>query len=114
MTAEIIKDLSLGVLTQFDVKDNQSGEFGVLRKMDAQKIIDRNKSLQNDPSFNNGYTPSRDMQFVASIPPLLYEIWAKEAGIPRKDIFGHKMTEVVRRKLNDPEWKYLRTGQGRI
>lgn len=109
---EIFTDKSLGTLTQFEILN--ANEFSVRRHMDAQKIIDRNKEDQNGGMPNKGYTPSKDMKHVARIPILFLEIWAVEAGIPAKDCFSNKMQDIVRKKLNDPEWKFLRTGMGRI
>lgn len=109
MAAEITKDYSLGTMTQFEV--TSPTDLAVRRFMDAQKVIDRNRVDQNDSSFNNGYTKSRDMKHVARIPILMLEIWAKQYGIP---VYSKAMQEITRKKLNDPDLQWLRTGRGRI
>lgn len=52
----------------------------------------------------------REAWHAATIPAYLVVKWRDE-GI---DVFNPKDYEAVRRKLNDPEYKYLRTWQGRI
>jgi hypothetical protein len=113
MAKEIITDISAnGLVTQFEIISPTA--FNVLRTQDVGGIVDANKRDQNDSSFNNGYTPSRDLKHVARIPLLVLEQWAKEAGIPRRKIYGKEMNEIIRRKLNDPDNKFLRTGLGEI
>ena len=113
MANEIIKHVSPdGLLTQFEIISPTS--FNVLRSQDVEAILDKNKADQNDSTFRNGYTESGDMKHVARIPMILLEKWAKEAGIPKRKIFGKEMNEVIRKKLNDPDNKFLRTGLGEV
>ena len=77
------------------------------RTQDVEPILELNKKLQTE---NDGYTPSRNMRRVASIPNIVLEQWMKE-GI---DIYDKNCREAVRRKLNDPEWMWLRTAPGRL
>lgn len=113
MANEIIKSTDAnGIITQFEIVSKDA--FNVLRTQDVSDILDRNKSDQNDGSFNKGYTPSGDMKHVARIPLIVLEKWAREAGIPKKDVYGRKMTDVIRKKLNDPDNKFLRTGMGEL
>lgn len=80
-------------------------------------IIDRNKNDQNDPLFNKGYTEGRDMKHVARVPLVILEQWWREENRRRATkipLYGKEMNEVIRRKLNDPDNKFLRTGLGEI
>ena len=101
-----------GLITKFEIVSDTA--FNVLRTQDVSAILDKNKEDQNDSSFNNGYTPSRDMKHVARIPLIVLEQWAKEAGIEKRKIYGKEMNEIIRRKLNDPDNKFLRTGLGEV
>lgn len=89
-------------------------KFNVMRFQDVEPILDANKRDQNDRDFLNGYTENKDMKHVARIPLVVLEQWAKEHGIRKKNIFGREMTEIIRKKLNDPDNLFLRTGLGRV
>jgi len=45
------------------------------RNIDYKPIVEHNKKLY---SQNNGYSKSKDLKRVASIPTLVLEIWSKE------------------------------------
>ena len=95
--------------TEFTIKPD--GGLEIRTFQDVEPILDANKALQNDRDFNNGYTEGNDMKHVASIPLNLLHIWAKEHGVSP---MGQEMTEIIRKKLNDPNYAYLRTGKGQI
>ena len=78
------------------------------RCADLQANLDHNVRLQNDGS--NGFSPSRDMQKVASIPLSLAEHWKKAYGV---DIFNRDHDEKILRLLNDPDLRKLRTDNGK-
>jgi hypothetical protein len=48
---------------------------------------------------------------VASIPNAVAMIWLTRYGV---DVFKKDHEPAVRRLLNDPEWRHLRTAPGRI
>lgn len=109
--SEIIKHVDeFGIITEFEIVPDDG--FRVKRTQDVQAILDANKERQNDGT--NGWTPSGDMKHVATIPLIVLEQWAKEAGIKKKDIYGQEINDLIRRKLNDPDNKFLRTGLGEI
>lgn len=113
MANDVITDVSqYGIITKFEIISPTA--FNVERTQDVQGILDRNKSDQNDRSFRNGFTESGDMKHVARIPLIVLEKWAKEVGIPKRKIYGKEMTEVIRKKLNDPDNKFFRTGLGEV
>lgn len=112
MDDKIIIPGEAGVLTEFQIIDQDT--FTVKRSQDVQYILDRNAHDRNDSSFNDGYTPGGDMKHVARIPVVILELWAQEAGIPKNEVMGRKMMEVIRAKLNDPDNEFLRTGKGKI
>lgn len=75
---------------------------------DLEANTDWNKERQNDGS--NGYSPSRDLQHVASIPVYMVELWKKLYGI---DVFNKDHEKAVIRLLNDPELRHFRTNNGK-
>jgi hypothetical protein len=96
------------------------GSDGLIETVSTQKIsdiLDQNKRDQNDSDFQNGYTPEGDMKHVARVPLVVWEHWWREENKRRSKpipIYGKEMHEVVRRKLNDPDNKFMRTGLGTI
>ena len=48
---------------------------------------------------------------VATIPNSVIVKWKQDHGI---DVFNKDHTPGIKRLLNDPEWRYLRTGTGRV
>lgn len=90
------------------IQENSHGELIIQRSQDVAPILDRNKALAND---GDGYSASRDIRRVASIPLVLVEKWKNEEGI---DLFNPDHLPAVRRKLNSPEYQYLRTAPGRL
>jgi hypothetical protein len=48
---------------------------------------------------------------VARIPVGVQHEWLKRYGV---DIYNKEQEKEVRKLLNDPEWKYLRSNEGRV
>ena len=90
------------------VKFEADGTVLIRTEQDTQGILDANHALRglND----RGYTPSGDMRRVASIPLAIVMQWAQE-GI---DVFSGEHQDRVARKLNDPDYAYLRTAPGHL
>lgn len=72
------------------------------------QILDQNIQFQNT---SDGYSPSRELQHVASIPLAVLYIWIDRYGV---DPTAKGNERLLSRLLNDPEWAYLRTGRGRL
>lgn len=49
---------------------------------DVDPILENNKRLQ---SLNDGYSPSRELRRVASVPHVVILDWCKKDGIPFRD-----------------------------
>ncbi len=79
------------------------------KTQDVEPILEDNKRLYNEPG--GGWSKSRELRRVASIPLVVAEKWMREEGI---DIFSPDHWPAIRRKLNDPEWRHLRTAPGRV
>lgn len=99
-------DPALGMADAFHY-DNSADKFAVETRQDVEPIIENNKKLAN---LNDGFTPSREMRRIASIPLVIIEKWKTELGV---DIFNKNHAQALRRLLNDPDWRYLRTSPGR-
>lgn len=85
------------------VFDDAADTFHIHRQCDVEPVLNDNKRLQ---SLNDGYTPSRDMKRVASIPLEVVALW--------KQIYGADPTErgneaLLDRLLASNEWRHLRT-----
>lgn len=76
---------------------------------DVAPVLERNKALQN--ADDRGWSPSRELRRAAAIPDIVILKWRSEEGI---DVFDPNHWPAVKRKLNDPEWRYLRTAPGRL
>lgn len=89
-------------------RDNGDGTSSVLSAQDVGSIIERNKAMAN---HNDGYTGSREMRRVASIPLVLIEKWKREEGW---DALDPDHSDKLMQKLNDPDYAFLRTAEGRL
>lgn len=72
------------------------------------QILDVNKAKQN--ADDKGWSRTREMRRVASIPFAVLDIWRGE-GIRWWD---QNHAPAVKAKLNDPQFRHLRTAPGRL
>ena len=86
--------------------DEMSDTLIVKRSQDVEPLLDLNKA-EYDPD-NKRF--NRDLHKVASIPLIVVERWLNE-GI---NVFDPAHMPLVRKKLNDPEYRFLRTKPGRL
>lgn len=86
--------------------DNEDGTITVLTEQDAQPLLDFNRARANS---SDGYTPSKDLRFAASIPAVVMEAWLKEANYD-----SNGLQELIAKRLDDPDWKWLRTADFRV
>lgn len=89
----------------FDLDDDK---ITIRRSVDVEPRIEANKKLQG---AGDGYTPSRDMRRIASIPLGVVEMWRTVDGI---NIYDRNHWKAVMRKLRDPDWRWLKTVDGPI
>lgn len=79
---------------------------------DVAPILEQNKKAM---TANDGYSPSRDLRRVASIPYAIMHKWLNEEGFWAMD--ADKDPDVAKKlaqKLNSSEYAYLRTAEGRV
>jgi hypothetical protein len=79
---------------------------------DVAPILEENKAKY---THNDGWSPSKEMRRVGSIPFALIHKWLAEDGVNVLDA-GHDphAAAYLLRKLNDPDYLYLRTAPGRL
>lgn len=90
--------------------DEGTDSLVVMTSQDVTPILDRNKELANPGLHGDGYSPSRDLRRAASIPLIVVHQWFRE-GI---NVYDQNDWPAVKRKLNDPEYAYLRTAPGKL
>jgi len=77
---------------------------------DVGGLLEQNKAMS---THNDGYTPSREMRRVASIPAVIQMKWMIEEGwdcMSNDPGCQKKLAE----KLDSNEYMYLRTAPGRL
>tara|TARA_R100000234_G_C4938134_1_gene151670 strand:+ start:14 stop:340 length:327 start_codon:yes stop_codon:yes gene_type:complete len=89
------------------------GKLTVKNSQDVNPILQKNKRLYN---LNDGYSKSKDLKRVASIPSLVLQLWAKEYnGTNNWFAIPHiERKRILKLKLNSNEFRYFRTASGRI
>lgn len=83
---------------------NSEGGFTIERIQDVEPILDNNKALQNTPQRSDFG------RHIASIPLVVIEKWMNEEGAPVLAMDRHEFNRFIRRKLQDPDYRWLRTG----
>lgn len=86
--------------------------FRIYSEMDAAPILDMNAAKRSEG--RSYYAADPDMWKVASVPNLLLIHWATEMGVPVDKVFSNEFAEIVTRKLNDIEFRKLKTADVRI
>tara|TARA_E500000331_G_scaffold314077_1_gene323159 strand:- start:3374 stop:3700 length:327 start_codon:yes stop_codon:yes gene_type:complete len=89
------------------------GKLTIKNSQDVDPILEKNKRLYN---LNDGYSKSKDLKRVASIPSLVLQLWAKEYnGTNNWFAIPHiERKRILKLKLNSSEFRYFRTASGRI
>jgi len=81
----------------------------IQKVQDVEPILERNKELAKTDHQKNGIRSG--WWHAASIPNVIIEKWISEDGI---NFYNPDHWAAVKRKLNSPEWRYLRTGNGKL
>ncbi|MGH6828606.1 MAG: hypothetical protein ACREFW_06825 [Rhizomicrobium sp.] len=102
------------LLTEHGVRhewiDHGDGTYTVASSQDVEPILERNRAMAN---HNDGYTPSRDLRRLASIPNVVLLGWLNDL-LARGATMAESMKTLqdpkfIKRKLDDSNWAYLRT-----
>jgi hypothetical protein len=84
-------------------RDRGEGKIHFERVQDVEPIIARNKALQGVAQ------PSDWARHVASIPNVILEKWMNEESVDYLALPADEFARLIRRKLDDPDWRWLRT-----
>ena len=89
------------------------GKLTVNNSQDLNPLLKRNKELYN---LNDGYTASREMRRIASVPPIILQIWTKEYNGTNNWWALPKETQqkIMKTKLNSSDFRYFKTSEGRL
>jgi hypothetical protein len=87
--------------------DHEDGKITITETQDVAPLIEANRLIQNN---HDGYTKSRDMQFIGRIPANIIKDYA-DRGI---NLFHPMHEPELRALLNDPDYRGFRTGLGHI
>lgn len=82
---------------------NPEGGFTIQRRQDVEPILERNKQLQNTPQKSDWG------RHIASIPLVFIEKWANEEGANLLKMGKDEAAKFLKRKLSDPDWRFLKT-----
>ena len=89
--------------------DAITGKSRLIATQDVDPILESNKRRQNDgPQYMDR---EKAFRHAAHIPDVVWMKWKIEEGI---DIFNKDHLPAVKRKLDDPEWRHLRTDTFRL
>ncbi len=90
------------------------GKLTINNQQDVNPLLKRNKELYN---HDKGWVSSaKEMKRVASVPPLVLQIWANEYNGSRNWFSLPKeiQRKIMRTKLNSSEFRYFRTAEGSL
>jgi hypothetical protein len=101
---------ALGVTRRYYADDD--GNITVEAEQDLEPLLERNKALANE----NGKRIASDYSNpIASIPPVIVVKWLTEEGWNVFDAQRDpEVQKKLNRKLNDPDWRFLRTSELRV
>lgn len=98
--------------TSTDVKTAikaRNGELTVYREQDVEPYLDANKRKQADAVGGWRRNAGSMGRMLADIPNIVVEHWLKQGF----NIFQVSERE-LRKKLDDPDWSYLKTIPGKV
>lgn len=82
------------------------GNLTVRFSQDVTPLLDRNKAMA---THNDGYSQSRELRRVASIPVIVQMQWTEQYGF--NPVYAQDKT-LLMRLLNSSDYAHLRTAEG--
>jgi hypothetical protein len=92
-----------GITTTFDYTPDGVTIIG--REQDVSAMLEINKALANNDDYSKNGIKDCWWHF-ATIPNIVIEKWLNEFGI---DVYNKDHEKAVKRLLNQPEYRYLKT-----
>lgn len=86
--------------------DSNGKDLAIEHIQDVEAILERNAELRTQEQHSDWG------RHVATIPNVVYVKWWDEQyrkGNTNLKLFSHEFDQIVRKKLQDPEWAFLRT-----
>ena len=80
---------------------NPTGEFAIEHIENIQPLIDQNKKLQNED-----HSVRDEFRLSARIPMTVVYEWKNTFGV---DIYNKNHAQAVKKLLNSPDYRYLKT-----
>jgi hypothetical protein len=95
-----------------EFKYDEAQDILVVRSVqDVEPFLEATKALRREADEGNkGYSPSRELRRVASVPPILAHKWLQE-GV---NILDDEHWDAVAARLDDPDYAYCRTAPGHV
>lgn len=88
-------------------RENADGSVDFVSQQDVAPILEQNKAMQ---THNRGYTPTKEMARVASLPMSIVYKWLREEGWFAFDADPDCQRKLAQ-KLDSSEYRYLRTSE---
>ena len=104
----VLLDADGGIVKRFSY-DDLTDRTTISATQDVNAILERNKARQND---GPNMTRDKSLKHIASIPNIFVMKWIQEDGINFLRLPKHEARKYLKRKLNDPDYRHLRTGLG--
>jgi hypothetical protein len=108
------KDISIdGLKKETFSLDEMEKKIVLNEEINIDPHLQHNKRLLN---LNDGYSKSRDLKRVASIPTLALSVWANEYNGSNNwfSLPKEVQTKILKTKLNSNEFKYFKTAEGKL
>lgn len=92
------------------VVDRATGKIAIERVQDVEDIIERNKRRQNEQQDTRA-----GWHLFAEIPNIILEKWIIEDGVSYRELMSPDgMERIIKRKLRDPDYAWLRATNKRF
>lgn len=108
MADKLLIDAHGGLVSTFEY-DEMSDTAIIKQTQDVNPVLERNKKLQNEGKHR---TKDKSFQLAASIPTNIAHQWMIDDGVNWMALSKDEKTKYLRRKLNDPQYRYLRVSEG--
>jgi hypothetical protein len=107
MARKLFLQTADGLVEHLVPDPSERGRYAIRYRSDVTANIEENKARFNEPDRAVDGMGRK----VASIPNAVAMIWLTRYGV---DVFKKDHWPAVRRLLNDPEWRHLRTAPGKL
>ena len=93
--------------------DEMEQKIIINEEINIDPLLKHNKTLLNQ---DDGYSKSRDLKRVASIPTLALSVWAKEYNGDNNwfALPSDVQNKILKKKLNSNEFQYFKTAEGNL